>query len=261
MSVEAITWALSQPVARSSAKFVLVALANCANSDMECWPSVGYLCGATAQDRKTVLENMKRLVALGVIKATDERRGATRQVVVYRLLTEVTPALVNSTKVGTVASKKPENGTLRTVPKTEAKSPVFPPKESRFSAITGPKTGHGTVKEPSVEPSGKQIQREVSRPELLADGLDGDLADAWIAHRRAKKAKLTPIAWAGVKREATTAGWGVPDAVRKAIERNWTGFDASWVAGTQSGRGTIRKGDAVMAGNIAAIQRYEERQQ
>jgi hypothetical protein len=75
----------------------------------------------------------------------------------------------------------------------------------------------------------------VSRPELVADGLDGELADAWLAHRKAKRAKLTPLAWAGVRREAAAAGWTLPDAVRKAIERNWTGFEASWVTQARAG--------------------------
>ena len=39
MSNEAITWAIRQPVGRSSAKFVLVAMANLAGPDMKCWPS------------------------------------------------------------------------------------------------------------------------------------------------------------------------------------------------------------------------------
>lgn len=85
MSNEAITWALGQKVDRSSAKFVLVAMANLANGDMTCFPSIQYLSDATCQDRKTVAENLKRLRESGHIVDTGARKGSTGQVPVYRL--------------------------------------------------------------------------------------------------------------------------------------------------------------------------------
>ena len=74
----------------------------------------------------------------------------------------------------------------------------------------------------------------VSSSELVADGLPEDLAAEWLAHRKARKAKLTALAWAGFKSEVSKAGWSVEDAVRKAIARNWTAFEAAWVAKAQS---------------------------
>lgn len=90
MSVEAITWALRQPVKQSSTKFVLVVLANCASAaNSLAYPSVAYLSEATGQNRKTIIVNLQRLQADGFIEDTGERRGTTRQVVVYRLRIEV----------------------------------------------------------------------------------------------------------------------------------------------------------------------------
>lgn len=88
MSFDAIRWALAQPVAKSSSKFVLVAMADCVNSDgdaMVCWPSLQHLSEVTGQDRKTVAECVKRLREEGFIVDTGERRGATGQVVAYQL--------------------------------------------------------------------------------------------------------------------------------------------------------------------------------
>lgn len=86
MSVEAITWALKQPIAQSSAKFVLVVLADAATCDTQLsFPSVSYLAEATGQDRKTVLANLRRLQDMGYIQDTGQRRGETKQIVVYRL--------------------------------------------------------------------------------------------------------------------------------------------------------------------------------
>lgn len=223
MSVEAITWALAQPIERSSTKFVLVAMANCAGAEMLCWPSVQYLCDATSQDRKTVLENIKRLREAGYIDATEERRGATHQVVVYVL-------------------KKPENGTVEqaqkrnstengTVPKTEPNSPVFPVKQSRFSAETVPKTGHGTVRNRQGTVKNPKSAPETVAPSALVEvGFDAKTADDFIAHKRSVKAPLTPRAWAYHLTEARKAGWTPMQAAEHVMAKGWKGFEAKYVA-------------------------------
>jgi len=66
-------------------------------------------------------------------------------------------------------------------------------------------------------------------PELVADGLSQTLSAEWLAHRRTRKAKLTRLAWDGFKAEVSKAGWQLDDAIRKAIARNWTAFEAEWV--------------------------------
>lgn len=72
---------------------------------------------------------------------------------------------------------------------------------------------------------------------LVADGLTLQTAEGWSAHRRAKGAKLTALAWAGFKAEVLKApGWTLEAAVLKAIARNWTAFEASWVASDTPGR-------------------------
>lgn len=234
MSVEAITWALAQPVERSSTKFVLVAMANCGGTDGLCWPSVQYLCDATSQDRKTVLENLRRLREAGYIIATDERRGSTAQVVVYRL---------NSANNGTVKESQNRNSTEKgTVPKTPAKSPVIPSEESRFSAGTGPKTGHGTINEPSGNRQGNHQKPAVApkpkapKPEtvdvetLMAAGFDAAVAAEFIAHKAARKAPLTGRAWRDHLSESAKAGWTPLQAAEKVMAKNWSGFEARYVA-------------------------------
>jgi hypothetical protein len=214
MSVEAITWALGQPIERSTAKFVLVAMANCANNEMECWPSIAYLAGATAQDRKTVQENMRRLAEAGYIEPTGEHRGTTNQIVVYRLVKD---AQKRNTS---------ENGT---VPKTDRKRPVFPTKEARFSAETGPKTDYGTVKEPSRNQK-KSAPPCVAPAVLVEAGFDEGTAAEFIAHKTAMKAPLTARAWADHLTEAAKAGWTPKAAAEKVMAKSWKGFEAKYVA-------------------------------
>ena len=123
MSNEAINWAFQQPVPKSSTKFVLVAMANLAGTDMTCWPSMQYLINATGQDRKTVLEGMKRLRDAGFLADTGDRKGQTRSVVVYRLSSPENGIAKQSQK-----RSGSENGA---VPFFPASSPKFPWKQSQ----------------------------------------------------------------------------------------------------------------------------------
>lgn len=151
MSVEAITWALRQPITQSSTKFVLVVLANCASADSGlAWPSVAYLSSATGQDRKTVVMNLQRLQEWGLIEDTGKRAGTTKQIVMYRLICG--PDLF----VGEEKRNGSENGT---VPKTEQSRKVG--EQSRFS----PKESQKRDTEPSLTIKNRHssAQRSASR--------------------------------------------------------------------------------------------------
>jgi len=129
VSVEAITWALKQPIPQSSAKFVLVVLANQANSDTSlAFPSLAYMADATGQDRKTVIRNLARLCEWKLIEDTGERHGRTKQVIVYRLLMSASIFDGAEKRNGSEIGTGTKNGT---VPKRAPKSTVFPRKESQ----------------------------------------------------------------------------------------------------------------------------------
>lgn len=218
MSVEAISWALNSDVKHSSAKFVLVVLANCASAEtMEAYPSISLLSDATSQDRKTVIANLKRLIDSGHIFNTGKRKGSTGQVIIYRL---------NSTKNGTVKEYQERDCTeSQTVPFFPDNSTVFPSKEYRFPPETVPKTGHGTVRtvsEPSVN------KKHTADAELFPDVSVQVVAD-FKALRKSHKAPITKTAIAGIKREADGAGISLESALTHCIERNWRGFKADWL--------------------------------
>ena len=128
----------------------------------------------------------------------------------------------------------------------------------------------GSDKEPEPNPSHKPLannhkpkEKEQEKPtspaspwltldNLVKDGLSPELGNAWISHRRTRKAKLTALAWDGFKTEARKADWTLEAAVLKAIARNWTAFEAVWVANELTGRGgapplTFRERDAANA--------------
>ena len=66
------------------------------------------------------------------------------------------------------------------------------------------------------------------RDELLNDGLDESLVDAYMRVRKSKKAPDSVISYNGIKREADKAGISMETAITECVERNWVGFKAEW---------------------------------
>lgn len=79
MSVQAITWAFGQDLDSSAVKFVLVTLANYANSAGECFPGVTRLSRDTGLDERTVQRALGKLVKLGlIVRVARYRKGGGR---------------------------------------------------------------------------------------------------------------------------------------------------------------------------------------
>lgn len=82
----------------------------------------------------------------------------------------------------------------------------------------------------------KQKTSAAARPaslsvaDLVAYGVDENVAAEFLAVRKRKRSLLTPLALEGIKREADGIGWTLGQALRKCVERGWQGFDAAWVA-------------------------------
>lgn len=135
MSHQAVSWALKQPVSHSPAKFILVVLAHHVNAAARPWQafaSVTLLAQETGQNRKTVLENLKRLVDFGYLADSGERVGATGRIPVWNLTeaqngtktgtieqsqnrdhsTVPDSGPLNGTETGTITSNSPETGTI-----------------------------------------------------------------------------------------------------------------------------------------------------
>lgn len=86
MSFQAMTWAITQDIPRTSEKFLLVMLANYADRGGYCYPSIERLAQELSQDRKTIVKSIKSLVSVGLLKDTGRRVGRTLSVVVYQLV-------------------------------------------------------------------------------------------------------------------------------------------------------------------------------
>jgi hypothetical protein len=107
---------------------------------------------------------------------------------------------------------------------------VKPKKVSPSKAPSKPGAGAGeetgTEKDKYTAPEA----RELCLSDLLSDGVERGNAQAWAKVRKAKRAgPLTALAWGAVKREAVKAGLTANEAVKKAAEKGWIGFDSDWL--------------------------------
>lgn len=86
MSIAAVSYALKLDLPRSSEKFLMVCMGNYADEFGYCYPSITTLERDTSQDRKTIINNLKRLQVIGLLEDTGRRVGATGSIPVYRIL-------------------------------------------------------------------------------------------------------------------------------------------------------------------------------
>ena len=89
MSVNATRFAwecdLSKTTKRSAKRLVLLALADRANKENTCFPSIARVVKDTGMDRKTVMNTINDLIKIGLVLDTGERKGGTNQVRVLKI--------------------------------------------------------------------------------------------------------------------------------------------------------------------------------
>lgn len=83
----------------------------------------------------------------------------------------------------------------------------------------------------------RNIKQETKKKATVVATPEGVSQSVWyefVAHRKAKKAKVTELVIQGIAKEATKAGWSLEDALKETIVRNWQSFKAEWVTEKQS---------------------------
>ena len=78
------------------------------------------------------------------------------------------------------------------------------------------------------KPSAARIELEAYRV-LSEHGIDGQLAQDYIALRKSHRAPITQTALKGIEREANNAGLSLEQALTICCERGWRGFRAEWL--------------------------------
>jgi len=126
VSNSALDWAFSLKLKPSSAKFVLLAMADRVGEALRFFQSISTLIERTGLDRKTVINAVKVLQELGIITDTGDRVGRTKSITVYKLNVPSSP------QNGTAKqSQNRDNSTPKAVPFFPASSPAFPSKQSQ----------------------------------------------------------------------------------------------------------------------------------
>lgn len=196
-------------------KAVLISLADNANDEGVCWPSVQRISERTCLSERAVRNALRWLEEVGLL-TSHQRAGRSTWYT-------VTPA---SYAPGTTCPPAPDAAPPRhDVPPTPA--PGAP----------------RTVKEPSGEPSvganapaAKPAKRSsFGLTNLLADNPHGAseqvLAD-WLTCREKLRATVTATVWKRVNAElakCAAAGIAADDALAEAQEAGWRGFKCEWV--------------------------------
>lgn len=221
MSLDASLWAWKAPVKSSTQRLVLVSLADRAGEDHSCYPSARRLEQDTLLNRKTILKAVADLIAIGLVTDTGRRVG--NGVRVLQLVGVIGregipnlthPKIGTGTKNGT--STHPKNGTS-----------------------THPKIG---IQNLSIESTNEStnIYKFSFASELKKLGGNEQLINDWMLVRKSKKAKDTKTAFEGFCREYKKSGLDINEVIRICAERNWQGFDASWLKNKTSNQQPTR---------------------
>lgn len=267
IGLNATRWAWAAPVASSSERLVLLALAKHADEDGGSFPSADTLAEETCLNRKTVFSVIASLCESGfIVRSCRSGQGRRNQ---YELLLDSTDFGTsqkrNVPKTVRPSSQKrdiesTENGTSN-VPKTvheyrreerrekrseersfiahacanapashdEAPFPDFEdvPSEALFDLEQAT-----TVPEP-VKPKPKRARS--SKAECSRDAYTGletvtneEWSD-WTKHRTRRRAVISQGVIDALATEAKKAGMTLGEAMREQVGRGWTGFKAAWI--------------------------------
>lgn len=219
-SIMAACWPLQMP---PTPKAVLISLADNANDQGECWPSIPKICERTCFSERTVHGAIQWLESAGLVTADRSNGRHTR----YLLSPD---AYVN-------AEKPPQE--LRHRSKCAAAGDAAkPPQELRLppqEMQSPPQELRSNHQEPSLTVKSNR-QPRVKTPDLSSwPGSPSPtvLAD-WLSMRKRQRADVTPTVIEGFARQlqaAVKAGHSVDDCLTECVMRNWRGFKAGWMDG------------------------------
>lgn len=213
----AACWPLQMP---PTPKAVLISLADNANDDGHCWPSLSKICERTCFGRSAVIEAIKWLEANGALTADRSDR--------YHTTYTVTPNAYSAGKL----VRQPDYSGRRTSP-AGGKLVRLPDNEVREpdDEVRQPDTNR---QEPSRTINKSNRHRAAQAPDLSAwPALPSDevLAD-WLAMRKRMRADVSPTVVNGFAVQlalAMAAGYSVDDCLTECVVRNWRGFKAEWL--------------------------------
>lgn len=79
------------------------------------------------------------------------------------------------------------------------------------------------------------------RKALIEMGVEPEIAEAWMAVRKTKRATNTKVAFDAVVKEIAKSGLSANDCIRIAAENSWQGFRAEWLKDRRGSRAAAPK--------------------
>jgi hypothetical protein len=215
-----LCWPLQMP---PTPKAVLISLADNANDQGFCWPSLTTICERTCFGRSAVIEAIKWLEQNDAVKADRSNRYRTTYTVTPKGYTAL--QLVRETdQSGSRTSAS--GGELVHLADDEVREPddeVRQPDTNRKEpSLTTNKSNRKEVRvnAPSFDLS---CWPSEPKPNLLA---------GWLAVRKKKRADVTDIVIAAMGKQlhlAAVIGWTVDECLTECVLRNWQALKVEWL--------------------------------
>lgn len=237
MSLDATRWAWIQDV-RPTHKLVLLSLADRAGENNECHPSIARLEKDTGLYRETIMEAVAQLETLGLLKVS-RRQGAGNR---YRLLG--------------VDMRENQSGKADQYGKADQSA-----KADRTSREKPTTTSREKPTQNLPIESTKNLPSNTRVADMLISDfpeLPESIATDFIAHRKGKRAPLTPTAWKQIANEIRASGWSAADALAEAMAAGWQGVKAEWLAKRSNPSRPVQKLTVVGQKSANAASRWLE---
>ena len=235
-SVMSACWALDLPLV---AKAVLISLADNANDDGYCWPSIDTICSRVCASRRAVIDAIKDLEAYKVLVA-DRTNGR-------HTTYQITPSAWAKPVDKRHAPVDKQCATRTSAPNAPVHDAPKPVRQMHGGGAPDARGGCAKRTLTVIEPSMNRQEPKEGRPDGVSDQVWSDFK----AMRAKQKAPITLTAIDGIRREAEKAGITLDDALRECCERSWRGFRAAWLQNARASP-TANKQEALEARNRAA---------
>lgn len=200
-----------------------MSLADQANDQGICWPSVRTIATRTCLSERAVQNAIKALIEIGLV-SSQERRGSSS-------MYQITPA---------DAAPPQEMRPADAAPHPRSKCTPPPQELHPTPADAAPKPTKNR-KEPKKNRKPSAVVGKPKRP----SGVGKQTWSDWLALRKQLKAPVTRTALDGIQREAERAGITLERALQIGCANGWRGFRASWVAKDLQSEDAVNNGVGV----------------
>ena len=209
-TVMAICWPLQMPPTQ---KAVLISLADNANDQGECWPSLPKICERTCFSERAVQGAIAWLEAHGAVVADRSNGRHTR----YRVTPDTyqPPQHIHPRRKCTPAADAPEPPQQMREPPQLMRQP--------------PQQVPSNRKEPSRTVSKSNRQKAPACAVARPDGVSEQTWTDWLQLRKAKRAPVTETVLRGAISEAAKAGLTLNRFLEIWCRRGSQGLEADWL--------------------------------